>query len=105
MQQRFMSALRTHDWVVYAKPPFGGPQQVLDYLGRYTHRVAISNNRLVSLEHDQVSFRYKDYAHGNHPKMMRLGPPSSSAASRCTFCPRPSCASVTTACSPIGPNG
>ena len=52
------------EWVVYAKPPFGGPEQVLKYLARYTHRVAISNHRLVALEDGQVAFRWKDYAHG-----------------------------------------
>jgi hypothetical protein len=60
------------EWVVYAKPPFGGPQQVLDYLGRYTHRVAISNNRLVDLEDGQVTFLWKDYQHGGAKKTMRL---------------------------------
>ena len=50
---------------MYAKRPFGSPEQVLKYLPRYTHRVAISNDRLVSLENGQVTFRYKDYAHGN----------------------------------------
>ena len=49
------------EWVVYAKPPFAGPQQVLDYVGRYTHRIAISNNRLVDMEDGHVRFRYKDY--------------------------------------------
>ena len=71
-RQRWFDALREHRWVVYAKQPCGGPQQVLDYLGRYTHRVALSNNRLVSFEHDQVRFRYKDYAHGNRRKVMSL---------------------------------
>ena len=71
-RQRLFTKLRKHQWVVYAKKPFGGPQQVLDYLGRYTHRVAISNNRLAGIEDDQVSFRYKDYAHGNRRKVMRL---------------------------------
>jgi hypothetical protein len=71
-RQRLFCALREHAWVVYAKKPFGGPQQVLDYLGRYTHRVAISNNRLSSIEDDRVSFRYKDYAHGNRRKMLTL---------------------------------
>jgi Putative transposase/Transposase zinc-binding domain len=52
---------RETEWVVYAKPPFAGPQQVLDYVGRYTHRVAISNNRLVDIENGTVTFRYKDY--------------------------------------------
>lgn len=71
-RQPLFSALREHEWVVYAKKPFGGPQQVLDYLGRYTHRVAISNNRLAGIEDDRVSFRYKDYAHGNRRKMLTL---------------------------------
>ena len=65
------SSLRT-DWVVYAKPPFGGPEQVLKYLARYTHRIAISNRRLVSMDERSVTFRYKDYAHGNQPRMMTL---------------------------------
>jgi hypothetical protein len=60
------------EWVVYAKPPFGGPQQVLKYLARYTHRVAISNHRLLSLADGRVSFSYKDYAVGNVTKTMTL---------------------------------
>ena len=60
------------EWVVYAKPPFGGPEQVLKYLARYTHRVAISNARLVKVQDDQVFFRWKDYAHGNQQKVMAL---------------------------------
>lgn len=68
----FMANLTGHDWVVYAKPPFAGPEQVLEYLGRYTHRVAISNERLVSLQNGQVRFRWKDYAHGNKRKVMTL---------------------------------
>ena len=55
------------EWVVYAKPPFGGPEQVLKYLARYTHRVAISNRRLVASEDGAVTFRWKDYAHGGGP--------------------------------------
>jgi hypothetical protein len=69
---RLLAALRDPSWVVYAKQPFGGPQQVLDYLGRYTHRVAISNHRLVSVSDQQVRFRYKDYAHGNARKVLAL---------------------------------
>jgi hypothetical protein len=53
------------EWVVYAKQPFAGPAQVLDYVGRYTHRVAISNNRLLSLDNGKVQFRWKDYRDGN----------------------------------------
>jgi len=63
----------THtDWVVYAQKPFGGPEQVLQYLGRYTHRVAISNNRLVEFANGQVSFNWKDYRHEARIKTMRL---------------------------------
>jgi hypothetical protein len=60
------------EWVGYAKPPFGGPEQVLKYLARYTHRVAISNARLVKVAGGQVFFRWKDYADGNRPKVMAL---------------------------------
>jgi hypothetical protein len=58
--------------VVYAKPPFGGPQRVLEYLGRYTHRVAIANSRLVAFADGQVAFRWKDYRHAARQKVMRL---------------------------------
>jgi hypothetical protein len=71
----FRSFLRTlfrHDWVVYAKPPFGGPQHVLHYLARYTHRVAISNHRLVGFADGKVTFRWKDYAHGKQHRLMTL---------------------------------
>ena len=60
------------DWVVYSKPPFGGPEYVLQYLGRYTHRVAISNHRLVSLADGQVTFRWRDSAHHNEQKLMTV---------------------------------
>jgi hypothetical protein len=69
---RLLAALRDPSWVVYAKRSFDGPQQVLDYLGRYTHRVAISNHRLLSVSDQQVRFRYKDYAHGNARKVLAL---------------------------------
>ena len=65
--------LRRTDWVVYAKRPFGGPEQVLKYLARYTHRVAISNHRLVGMDAETVSFRWKDYADANAAKTMTLG--------------------------------
>jgi hypothetical protein len=70
--QRLVTALKARDWVVYAKPPFGGPRQVLKYLARYTHRVAISNGRLISLKDGKVSFRWKDYARGNRERAMSL---------------------------------
>jgi hypothetical protein len=58
--------------VVYAKRPFAGPEKVLDYVGRYTHRVAISNNRLLDIDHGKVTFRYKDYRHDSQQKAMTL---------------------------------
>ena len=67
-----LKACRKEEWVVYSKQPFGGPRQVLDYLGRYTHRVAISNDRLVRLEDGEVTFRWKDYRQGNQQKLMTL---------------------------------
>ena len=70
--RRFLRQLYRQDWVVYAKPPFGGAEHLLQYLARYTHRVAISNHRLVSFEHDRVSFRWKDYAHGGKQKVMTV---------------------------------
>jgi len=66
------SSLCAKDWVVYAKPPFGGPAQVLKYLARYTHRVAISNARLLELGEGRVTFRYKDYADAHKHKAMTL---------------------------------
>jgi hypothetical protein len=68
----FLRQLFRQDWVVYAKPPFGGAEHVLNYLARYTHRVAISNHRLVAFENDRVSFRWRDYAHGSKHKVMTL---------------------------------
>jgi hypothetical protein len=59
--QRFTKQLKKSEWVVYSKPPFGGPEQVLKYLSRYTHRVAISNSRLISLQDGQVSFHWRNY--------------------------------------------
>jgi putative transposase/transposase-like zinc-binding protein len=63
---------RAREWVVYAKPPFGGPDCVLKYLARYTHRIAISNHRILSLSQDQVSFTWKDYKHGHRQRVMTL---------------------------------
>jgi hypothetical protein len=70
--QRRLSASSRSDWVVYAKPPFGGPGQVLKYLARYTHRVAISNHRLLDLKDGRVTFGYKDYARGGKRRAMEL---------------------------------
>jgi hypothetical protein len=70
--QRRLSLAAQTEWVVYAKRPFGGPEQVLKYLARYTHRVAISNQRLVALEDDKVRFHWKDYAHEGAQKTMTL---------------------------------
>ena len=69
-----LAPLRKTEWVVYAKPPFGGPEAVLAYLSRYTHRVAISNHRLISADAETVAFRWKDYRikHGDRQRVMRL---------------------------------
>jgi hypothetical protein len=93
---RYLAPLRKNEWVVYAKKPFAGPQQVLDYVGRYTHRVAISNNRILNIEDDQVTFRYKDYRHGSQQKTCPYRRTSSSVASCCMCCPKDFIASATT---------
>lgn len=67
-----MRSLYAHNWVVYAKKPFGGPQHVLHYLGRYTHRVAVSNHRLLNFSEGRVTFRWKDYTHGGRKRRMTL---------------------------------
>ena len=69
---RFLGRLRAVDWIVYAKRPFAGPAQVLDYLGRYTHRVALSNDRLIDHRDGRVWFRWTDYADHDHVKVMTL---------------------------------
>jgi len=68
----FLRTLFQHDWVVYAKVPFGGPEHVLQYLARYTHRVAISNHRILSVDETKVTFQWKDYAHHNKRRTMTL---------------------------------
>ena len=68
----YLRPMYQKDWVVYAKAPFGGPEQVINYLGRYTHRVAISNERILKVEQGQVCFRYKDYAKGGKSQVMSL---------------------------------
>jgi hypothetical protein len=67
-------ALRQSPFVVYAKPPFGGPERVLAYLARYTHRTAVANSRLLVVDDDEVAFSYKDYRRGGRPRVMRLAP-------------------------------
>lgn len=69
---KFLTPVYQKEWAVYAKPPFGGAEQSLKYLARYTYRVAISNDRIESLENGQVTFRYKDYAHGHRLRRMTL---------------------------------
>jgi Putative transposase/Transposase zinc-binding domain len=70
--RRYLAPTRGTEWVVYSKRPFAGPAQVLDYVGRYTHRVAISNNRLISIDGERVRFLWKDYRNGNRQKTMSL---------------------------------
>ncbi len=70
----FKSKLFTLPWVIYAKKPFAGPEQVIEYLGRYTHRVAISNQRILSVSEKEITFRYKDYRDNSRTKIMKLSP-------------------------------
>ena len=70
--REFLKGLYSKEWVVYCKPPFKGPDMVLQYLGRYTHRVAIGNHRIINIEDDKVSFRWRDYSDGNKNKIMAL---------------------------------
>ena len=88
------------EWVVYAKRPFAGPRQVLDYVGRYTHRVAISNNRLIDIDNGQVTFHWKDYRDDsqieNHGRWRQT---NSSADSCSMYCPMAFSAFATTASS------
>lgn len=70
--RRYLDSVRGINWVVYAKPPFAGPERVLDYVGRYTHRIAISNDRLIDIEDANVRFHWKDYRDGSKPKVMTL---------------------------------
>ena len=70
--KRFVKRLCQKKWVVYAKPPFGGPEQTLSYLGRYTHRVAISNHRLLDLQGDQIRFTFRNRKHGDRSEIVQL---------------------------------
>lgn len=72
-EKTFVRQLYKHNWVVYAKEPFAGPQQLIDYLGRYTHKVAIGNHRLISVNEEGVRFRYHDYRDGKDKTMMLTG--------------------------------
>lgn len=72
LDKNVRKALYSKGWVVYAKRPFGGPKQVIEYLGRYTHKVAISNHRIKKIENGKVTFSYKDYSHNSRQKQMPL---------------------------------
>jgi hypothetical protein len=85
---RSLAELRRVEWVVYAKRPFAGPAAVLAYLGRYTHRVAIANSRLVALAGGRVNFRWRDYRHKNKSKLMTLAGDEFIHASCCMRCRR-----------------
>jgi hypothetical protein len=82
--RQLLRRLHRQDWVIYAKPAFGGPMKVLRYLGRYTHRIAISNQRLLAFDGERVTFRWKDYEHGGKQRKMTLLPPSFCDASSYT---------------------
>jgi hypothetical protein len=98
----FLAPLKKRRWFVYSKRPFAGPKAVLAYLSRYTHRVAISNGRLIAADEKSVTFKVKDYRVQGPGRYTTMTSPrtSSSAASCCTSCPRASTASDTTAFSP-----
>jgi hypothetical protein len=70
--RHYLDPVRNAKWVVYAKAPFAGPQQMVDYVGRYTHRVAISNHRIVDIENGQVKFNWRDYRDNNQQKILTL---------------------------------
>jgi hypothetical protein len=70
--QKLLTALWNKQWITYAKQPFGGPEQVLEYLGRYTHRVAITNNRIIAIDNDLVQFKYRDRSDDNKEKQLTL---------------------------------
>jgi len=90
------------EWVVYSKPPFGGPQRVLEYLGRYTHRVALDNRRILNVHDGNVTFQYKQYrsADAHKSRTMTVAADEFIAGSCCTPCLRACRASAITACSP-----
>jgi hypothetical protein len=99
---KYLAPLRRTEWVVYAKKPFGGPQAVLAYLSRYTHRVAIANSRLIACDRNGVTFKYKDYRRdgGERFKTMTLATGEFIRRFLVHVLPDASTVSVTTACSP-----
>jgi hypothetical protein len=101
--QLLINALRKKPWIVYAKKPFGSPVRVLDYLGRYTHRVALSNDRILSAHNGEITFSYRDRKNEDRKKTMTLDPTSSFAASCSTSSPKVSCACVTSGFWPTAP--
>ncbi len=96
----YLAPLRGKDWVVYAKRPFAGPEQVLAYLARYTHRVAIANSRLIAMDGGKVRFRWKDYRQNGKSKMMTLAADEFMRRFLFTSCPMASTASGTLASLP-----
>ena len=101
----YLAPLRSRKWYVYSKPPFGGPEAVLAYLSRYTHRVAISNRRLIAFDQNGVTFRYKDYRADGRAryKLMTLATDEFIRRFLSHVLPKGSTASATTACSPRPP--
>jgi hypothetical protein len=99
------ASLQQIEWVVYSKPPFGGPQRVLEYLGRYTHRVALDNRRILNVHNGNVTFQYKQYrsADAHKSRTMTVAADEFIRRSCCTPCLRECRAFVITACSPAAP--
>ena len=81
------ASLQSHDWVVYTKAPFAGAANILAYLGRYSHKTAIANHRLVVFDGEQVRFRWRDYAHGNKRKVLIDSEETFSHWTRCLVVP------------------
>ena len=97
---KYLEPLSKTPWIVFAKRPFAGPSEILDYLGRYTHRVAIANGRLLDCRDGRVSFRREHFRPKTSPRRWRRTPTSSCAAFSCTSCPRASAAFAISAFSP-----
>ncbi len=98
--EQLIAKLKSKNWYVHAKPPFGGPEHVLRYLGRYTHRMAISNHRITAFDGERVSFLWRDYAHGGKQHVMTLDAVNFLCRFFSMYCQKASCASAAMACSP-----
>jgi Putative transposase len=101
----YLAPLRKTEWVVYSKPPFGGPEAALAYLSRYTHRVAIANSRLIAFDNDSIAFKWKDYRNEGRDRYKQMTLATDEFIRRFLIhaLPSASTASATTACWPRPP--